>query len=81
MKAYSLLLGVVFTALYWYAAQAAIAAELARVEAKMAAVAPRAPAEPIYYGGTLATVIVYGRRLGPAALTWQPQCRVPAVRG
>lgn len=64
MKGYALLLGTLLTGIYGYAAQAAMAADLAR--AGRGPVAPAVTSGLIWYGGTLDTVIVEGTRIQPA---------------
>jgi hypothetical protein len=69
MKGYALLLGALLTGIYGYAAQAAMAADLAR--AGRGAVERGAPAasDLIWYGGTLDTVIVEARGPQPSAVS------------
>jgi hypothetical protein len=68
MKGYALLLGTLLTGIYGYAAQAAMAADLARAGRGAATT----PSGLIWYGGTLDTVIVEATRLQPSAVSYQP---------
>lgn len=87
LRGYAVLFGTSLTLGYGYAAQAAIAADLAdvvrRVEAASAGLEVSRPESPIWNGGTLAPIIVVApgaRAPGAAAFQLTPpadDCRLP----
>lgn len=59
MRGFPILLATCLTVTYAYATQAAIASERARVIERFAT-EPVAPADPVWNGGTLAPIMVFG---------------------
>ena len=80
MKRYALILGAVITGSYVYAAQAAIAHDLARVEASMSLPTAGAGTDSVWYGGTLAPVTVQAWRVQPSAISSMAECKQIPVR-
>ncbi|HEX9703753.1 MAG TPA: hypothetical protein VGA20_00715 [Gemmatimonadales bacterium] len=80
MKRYALLLGALITGSYVYAAQAAIAADLARVRVAMSQPADAANRDSIWYGGTLAPVTVEAWRVQPSAISSRAECKATDAR-
>ncbi len=78
MQSGALVLAICLTALYGYGAQATMAADLARARLAAATVER---ADPIWYGGTLAPVLVEAPA-HPAELVHRPPaCEVDRPRG
>lgn len=69
MKGYAVLLGAILTAIYGYAAQAAMTADIARVWATSAETRAAAGDDRIWYGGVLAPVTVVAWAVQPAVIS------------
>lgn len=81
MHTFAFVLAIAVTALYGYGAQATMAADLARTRVAVAAASVERP-EPIWYGGTLAPMVVEGRLDGPALVAQPaPACGPERRRG
>ena len=80
MRRIPLLLATVWTLTYMFAAQAAIATDLAATTLRAARYAPVADPAPVWNGGTLApiTVEAYAGPAAPAAAPVRPA--LPATR-